>query len=189
MKEATSTGLAMKAVCDPSIESVVAPIRWAMNLSASGDMALSCSDTRNQDGLVFHPASVAFSVSAASGERPLRREHNVGDVDGDVGAERLPEPFLADVQVWSLRRADRRVRRRDGGGSEQRRRERLLHAGAALAHFQPERGQVHQPRHVLQAGGCLRDHRPAVRVPHEDDRAVDGAGHRADGGGVGSDAA
>ena len=66
MKEATSTGLAMNAVCDPSIESVVAPIRWAMNLSASGDMALSCSDTRNQDGLVFHPASVAFSVSAAS---------------------------------------------------------------------------------------------------------------------------
>ena len=66
MKAATRTGLAMNAVCDPSIESVVAPIRLAMNLSASGGMALSCSDTRNQDGLFFHPASVAFSVSAAS---------------------------------------------------------------------------------------------------------------------------
>ena len=56
----------MKAVCDPSIISVVAPIRWAMNRSASGGMALSCSETRNQDGLDFHPAAVAFSLSAAA---------------------------------------------------------------------------------------------------------------------------
>src|SRR5215469_4551667 len=66
MKAVTRTGSAMNAVCDPSIDSVVAPIRLAMNRSASGGMALSCSDTRNQDGLVFQPASVAFSVSAAA---------------------------------------------------------------------------------------------------------------------------
>jgi MFS family permease len=43
--------------------SVVAPIRCAMNRSASGEIALSCSETRNQDGLVFQPAAVAFSVA------------------------------------------------------------------------------------------------------------------------------
>jgi hypothetical protein len=41
-------------------------MRWAMNRSASGGMALSCSDTRDQEGLVLHPAAVAFSVSAAA---------------------------------------------------------------------------------------------------------------------------
>src|SRR5258708_20383041 len=65
MKDATATGWAMNAVCEPVIDSVVAPIRSAMNRSASGGMALSCSDTRYQDGLVFHPAAVAFSVSAS----------------------------------------------------------------------------------------------------------------------------
>jgi hypothetical protein len=65
MKPATRTGLAMNAVCDPLIDSVTAPIRLAMNRSASGGIALSCSDTKNHDGLVFHPA-VAFSVSAAA---------------------------------------------------------------------------------------------------------------------------
>ncbi len=66
MKPATRTGWAMNAVWDPSISSVTAPIRWAMNRSASGGMALSCCDTRNQLGLVFQAAWVAFSVSAAS---------------------------------------------------------------------------------------------------------------------------
>src|SRR6266849_5649956 len=65
MKDATATGWAMNAVCEPVIDSVAAPIRSAMNRSASGGMALSWSDTRYQDGLVFHPAAVAFSVSAA----------------------------------------------------------------------------------------------------------------------------
>src|SRR5579859_6103213 len=66
MKLAAHTGLAIKAVCDPLIDSVTAPMRLAMNRSASGGMALSCSDTRNQEGLVLHPAAVAFSVSAAA---------------------------------------------------------------------------------------------------------------------------
>jgi hypothetical protein len=37
-----------------------------MNRSASGAIALPCSGTRNQEGLVLHPATVTFSVSAAS---------------------------------------------------------------------------------------------------------------------------
>src|SRR6266436_8677211 len=65
MKDATATGWAMNAVCEPAIDSVAAPIRSAMNRSASGGMALSWSDTRYQDGLVFHPAAVAFSVTSA----------------------------------------------------------------------------------------------------------------------------
>src|SRR5215469_10121437 len=56
MNVATATGLAMNAVCEPSMVSVVAPIRCAMNRSASGEIALSCSETRNQDGLLFQPA-------------------------------------------------------------------------------------------------------------------------------------
>ena len=66
MKAATATGWAMNAVCDPAMDLVVAPIRSAMNRSASGAMALSCSATRYHDGVVFQPAAVAFSVSAAS---------------------------------------------------------------------------------------------------------------------------
>src|ERR1700748_2011402 len=69
MKLAAGTGLAINAVCDPLIDSVTAPIRLAMNRSASGEIALSCSDTRNQEGLVLHPAAVAFSVSAAGDSR------------------------------------------------------------------------------------------------------------------------
>jgi hypothetical protein len=41
MNDAAATGCAMKAVCDPAIVSVVAPIPSAMNRSASGGMALS----------------------------------------------------------------------------------------------------------------------------------------------------
>src|SRR5215468_8861674 len=59
MNAATATGFAMNAVCEPSMVSVVAPIRRAMNRSASGEIALSCSETRNQDGLLFQPAAVA----------------------------------------------------------------------------------------------------------------------------------
>src|SRR5580700_12139043 len=66
MKLAAHTGLAINAVCDPLIDSVTAPMRLAMNRSASGGMALSCSDTRNHEGLALHPAAVAFSVSAAA---------------------------------------------------------------------------------------------------------------------------
>src|SRR5271156_3930292 len=66
IKPATATGWAMKAVCEPAMDWVVAPMRSAMNRSASGGMALSRSDTRYQDGLVFQPAAVAFSVSAAT---------------------------------------------------------------------------------------------------------------------------
>ena len=66
MNVATATGFAMNAVCEPSTVSVVAPIRCAMNRSASGEIALSCSETRNQDGLLFQPAAVAFSLSAAT---------------------------------------------------------------------------------------------------------------------------
>ena len=43
MKDAAATGCAMKAVCEPAIVWVVAPIRSAMNRSASGGIALSCS--------------------------------------------------------------------------------------------------------------------------------------------------
>jgi hypothetical protein len=39
MKLAARTGLAIKAVCDPLIDSVTAPMRLAMNRSASGGMA------------------------------------------------------------------------------------------------------------------------------------------------------
>src|SRR3984957_82817 len=66
IKPATATGWAMKAVCEPAMAMVVAPMRSAMNRSASGGMALSCSDTRYHDGLFFQPAGFAFSVSAAS---------------------------------------------------------------------------------------------------------------------------
>jgi hypothetical protein len=44
MNVATATGLAMNAVCEPSMVSVVAPIRCAMNRSASGEIAVTgCS--------------------------------------------------------------------------------------------------------------------------------------------------
>src|SRR5271156_3911370 len=66
MKPATATGWAMKAVCEPAMDMVVAPMRSAMNRSASGGMALSCSETRYHDGLAFQPAAVAFSVRAAT---------------------------------------------------------------------------------------------------------------------------
>src|SRR5258707_14046136 len=66
MNSATATGWAMNAVCEPAIDLVVAPMRSAMNRSAPGAMALSCSETRYHDGLFFQPAAVAFSVSAAS---------------------------------------------------------------------------------------------------------------------------
>ena len=66
MNFATATGWAMNTVCEPARDLVVAPMRSAMNRSASGGMALSFSDTRYQDGFVFHPAAVAFSVRAAS---------------------------------------------------------------------------------------------------------------------------
>ena len=39
MNVATATGWAMNAVCEPSMVSVVAPIRCAMNRSASGEIA------------------------------------------------------------------------------------------------------------------------------------------------------
>ena len=47
MKLATATGWAMNAQWDALISSVVAFIRSAKNRSASGGMALSCSETRN----------------------------------------------------------------------------------------------------------------------------------------------
>jgi hypothetical protein len=46
--------------------SVVAPARWAMKRSASGWIALSCSDTRYHDGLVFQAAPAQFSASVAA---------------------------------------------------------------------------------------------------------------------------
>ena len=60
MNSATATGWAMNTVCEPARDLVVAPMRSAMNRCASGGMALSFSDTRYQDGFVFHPAVVAF---------------------------------------------------------------------------------------------------------------------------------
>src|SRR5713226_1078892 len=66
MKPATVTGWEMNAVWDPAMDLVVAPMRSAMNRSASGAMALSRSETRYQLGLDFQPAAVAASVSAAT---------------------------------------------------------------------------------------------------------------------------
>ena len=88
--------------------SVVAPIRCAMNRSASGEIALSCSETRNQDGLLFQPAAVAFSLSAAT-ESGRWVEHDIGHVHRHVGAERLPELLLLDVQIGTARGAGRVV--------------------------------------------------------------------------------
>src|SRR5271156_5135566 len=45
IRPATATGWAMKAVCEPAMDLGVAPMRSAMNRSASGGMALSCSET------------------------------------------------------------------------------------------------------------------------------------------------
>jgi hypothetical protein len=44
------------------ISSVVAFIRSAKNRSASGGMALSCSETRNQDGRVSQPAAGLLGI-------------------------------------------------------------------------------------------------------------------------------
>jgi hypothetical protein len=66
MELATATGWEMNAQWDPLISSVVAFIRSAKNRSASGGMALSCSETRNQDGCSRYPTAVHFSVNAAS---------------------------------------------------------------------------------------------------------------------------
>jgi hypothetical protein len=50
MNSATATGWAMKTVWEPASDLVMAPMRSAMNRSASGGMALSFSGTRYQDG-------------------------------------------------------------------------------------------------------------------------------------------
>lgn len=57
---------AMNAVWEPSICSVVAFMRSAIKASALGDIALSLSDTKNHDGIVFQPAAVAFSLKVAA---------------------------------------------------------------------------------------------------------------------------
>ena len=55
----------MNAAWDPSTDSATASARIAMKRSASGGMALSCTDTKYHEGRSFHPATVAFSVRAA----------------------------------------------------------------------------------------------------------------------------
>jgi hypothetical protein len=50
--------------------------------------------------------------------------------------------------------------------------ERALHAGAALADVDTECGEIYQSDHVVQISGCLRDHRSAVGVPHQDNWPV-----------------
>src|SRR6266853_992090 len=55
----------MNAAWEPYTESVTAAARLAMKRSASGEMALSCADTKYHEGRSFHPATVAFSVRAA----------------------------------------------------------------------------------------------------------------------------
>src|SRR6478736_7078629 len=55
----------MNAAWEPSTDSATASARLAMKRSASGEIALSCADTRYHDGRSFHPATVAFSVRAA----------------------------------------------------------------------------------------------------------------------------
>jgi len=62
MKLATGTGWEMNAQWDALISSVVAFIRSAKNRSASGGMALSCSETRNQDGRVSQPAAGLLGI-------------------------------------------------------------------------------------------------------------------------------
>lgn len=64
MNAAVSPGFAMKATCEPSIFSVVAPMQSAMKRSASGLIALSWADTRNHDGCVFQPGTPVGSFSA-----------------------------------------------------------------------------------------------------------------------------
>src|SRR3984893_3026986 len=55
----------MNAAWEPSTDSVTAAARLAMKRSASGEMALSCAETKYPEGGSFHPATVAFSVRAA----------------------------------------------------------------------------------------------------------------------------
>src|SRR5260370_35379063 len=55
----------MNAAWAPSPDSVTAAARLAMKRSASGEMALSCADTKYHERRSFHPATVAFSVRAA----------------------------------------------------------------------------------------------------------------------------
>ena len=67
IRPAAMSGRAMNAACDPPLtDSTLAFIRWAMNRSQSGGMALSCSETMYQVGRSFQPAMVAFSVRAAA---------------------------------------------------------------------------------------------------------------------------
>ncbi len=82
---ATATGFAMNAVCEPSMVSVVAPIRCAMNRSASGEIALSCSETRNQDGLLFQPA--AFCAAQPPCDHHLQAVPVGREADGASGAD------------------------------------------------------------------------------------------------------
>src|SRR3954469_25847674 len=111
-------------------------------------MALSFSDTRYQDGVLFHPAAVAFSVRAAS-DSGLWVANIVRDVDGRVGAERFAEPFFVDVEVGPLRCSRRIEIRGVRIARQERRRERLLHAGTTLADIKAERRQVDQGGHVV----------------------------------------
>src|SRR5271155_3352597 len=56
----------MKAAWEPSTDSVTASIRFAMKRSASGGIALSCSDTMYHVGRSFQPTRLAGSVMAAA---------------------------------------------------------------------------------------------------------------------------
>jgi len=60
-------------------------MRSAMNRSASGGMALSLSDTRYQDGFVFHPAALCGfrsgrPMTAAAGSRNIVSAVSTGRV-------------------------------------------------------------------------------------------------------------
>src|SRR5690348_8882523 len=150
MKLAARTGLAINAVCDPLIDSATAPMRSAMNRSASGGIALSCSDTRNQEGLVLHLAAVAFSVSAASESGRCVANMTSARSTGTSAQNVSRICSFAMYRSGPCAGAGRVVRRRVEGGREHRRRERSLHAGAALTHVDAERGEVDKPGHVVQ---------------------------------------
>jgi hypothetical protein len=67
IRPAATSGRAMNAACEPPLaDSTVAFIRLAMNLSQSGGMALSCSETMYQAGISSSQRTVAFSVRAAA---------------------------------------------------------------------------------------------------------------------------
>ena len=75
----------------PSISVIVAPARWAIDLTMSPPIALSFVPTAAHDGRSFHPGCAFFSANAASATGRWEHAQHVGLRLRQIGGEHLVE--------------------------------------------------------------------------------------------------